>query len=861
LAGGAVLVENAGLLSGSGTIGGTVQVNSGGHVAPGTSPGIMSTGSVTLSSSSHLDVEIDDAAVGTQYDQLNVSGTVALGGANLNITLGYTPANGDSFTIVNNDGADAVSGTFAGLAEGSTLAVNGRDLRITYAGGDGNDVVLTVLPVTRTWDGGGSTNNWSEAANWVGDVAPQPGEKLVFTGTVRQSNTNNFPADTSFTSLEFAVHGFSVSGNRLALDSAGGLTVSVASGAATWFSIPLAGSGDLIKTGSGQFIVQAANTYLGATTINAGSINLSAAGTLGDSSGDTVVHGGATLSILTTTPVLDDITVSGTGFTGFGAINGTNGALLAGNVLLAGTTRIGKFNTVSPFTISGAISDGGAGFGLEFTGSEVGRTIVLSGANSYSGPTTLLDPLTLRLGAANAIPDMSAVSVPTGAVLDINNLSETLGSLSGGGGVSLGSGILTTGGNGTSTTFSGTIDGSGGLVKSGSGTWTLSGANTYSGATAVNAGVLAISHASALGASAGGTAVASGATLQISNNIAVSAEPLTIQGPGAGGTGALYSSGGYNTWGGPLALGADATVAHAAEAFTLSGTIDSAGHELTYDTRSSNQVATLSGVISGNGGLRIKGTGQVDLSGANTYSGTTTVQQGALSLQPGAGTLGSGTAGTVVMSGASLFLHKSTAENLTVAGNGKVFAGPVQRRRVVRRHHAVRQFPNLCLWHRRRSAERSDRRRRSGLWARLPDRHVVAADGLVRRQCVHGGHDRQQRPATGERFAGRRSRGSGRGCRQRSRPGRLRHDRRHGPSQQRRPRRPRHQPRRHERRLGHVQQRLLSRRRDRRRRRRHAVRSTARLRRGYHRGQRDIGCFRVRRFRSERRSGLHDHHQ
>jgi hypothetical protein len=50
---------------------------------------------------------------------------------------------------------------------------------ISYVGGDGNDVVLTRVAVA-TWDGGGVDPNWSTAENWVGDVAPSPGDFLIF---------------------------------------------------------------------------------------------------------------------------------------------------------------------------------------------------------------------------------------------------------------------------------------------------------------------------------------------------------------------------------------------------------------------------------------------------------------------------------------------------------------------------------------------------------------------------------------------------------------------------------------------------------------------------------------------------------
>ena len=144
-AGSAVSVNSGGTLKGTGTVSGPTTVAGGGTVAPGVSPGIMNSGSVTFTSGSNFDVEINGTAAGTQYDQLNVTGTVNLGGATLNVTLGFTPAVGDSFTIINNDDTDAVAGTFAGLAQGGTFNLSGTNFKISYVGGTGNDVVLTVF--------------------------------------------------------------------------------------------------------------------------------------------------------------------------------------------------------------------------------------------------------------------------------------------------------------------------------------------------------------------------------------------------------------------------------------------------------------------------------------------------------------------------------------------------------------------------------------------------------------------------------------------------------------------------------------------------------------------------------------------
>ncbi len=139
----AVSVNNTGTLGGSGTVAGTVAVASGGTVSPGNSPGVLNTGDVSYVAGSNLAVEVDGDTPGTQYDQLVVTGTVALGGANL--VTGGTIAipNANAIVLIDNDDTDAVSGTFAGLPEGALVTINGIEFRISYVGGSGNDVVLT----------------------------------------------------------------------------------------------------------------------------------------------------------------------------------------------------------------------------------------------------------------------------------------------------------------------------------------------------------------------------------------------------------------------------------------------------------------------------------------------------------------------------------------------------------------------------------------------------------------------------------------------------------------------------------------------------------------------------------------------
>src|SRR5205814_431411 len=142
-------------------------------LAPGdATTGTLSTGNVNLSANSPTyAVDLNNGS----SDQTSVTGTVSLGTTDpLTVNVIASPTL-NTYTIINNDGADAISGTFNNQAEGSTLTSGGRTFRITYAGGDGNDVVLTDVSgtgVTKTWDGGGADNNWTTAANWSTDVAP-----------------------------------------------------------------------------------------------------------------------------------------------------------------------------------------------------------------------------------------------------------------------------------------------------------------------------------------------------------------------------------------------------------------------------------------------------------------------------------------------------------------------------------------------------------------------------------------------------------------------------------------------------------------------------------------------------------------
>ena len=202
-------------------------------------PGAASNGTGILSSTADLQFVLGSLAVdikgltpGTQHDQLNVTGAVRLsnqltaGLPSLLVTLpAFEPNDGDSFTIVLNDGADPVEGTFNSLPEGASFDVpdgggpgSTTTFFITYRGGDGNDIVLHV-PAIRIWDGGGGGDNkWRTAANWTGDIAPQVGDSFTFRQArcrrMRPTSTTFLPTPRS-AQLMFLGAGFTLTGNSI----------------------------------------------------------------------------------------------------------------------------------------------------------------------------------------------------------------------------------------------------------------------------------------------------------------------------------------------------------------------------------------------------------------------------------------------------------------------------------------------------------------------------------------------------------------------------------------------------------------------------------------------------------------------
>lgn len=146
-----ISVLSGGILKGTGTAS-YINVSKGGFIAPGNSPGKITTlDTLYLNSGSTFQAELQNK---DNYDQIivgqNYTGggnAVSIDGAILSLSLysGYSIKANDTFTIINNLSSTPVYGTFANLPEGQTIALDGGLFKISYVGGDGNDVVLTAL--------------------------------------------------------------------------------------------------------------------------------------------------------------------------------------------------------------------------------------------------------------------------------------------------------------------------------------------------------------------------------------------------------------------------------------------------------------------------------------------------------------------------------------------------------------------------------------------------------------------------------------------------------------------------------------------------------------------------------------------
>ena len=264
------------------------------------------------------------------------------------------------------------------------------------------------------------------------------------------------------------------------------------------------------------------------------------------------------------------------------------------------TGSVGQNVTISAssgvLTLSGNTINGTANLG-----------ILIDNTNAF----TLTITAAIKVGAAQTWRNNSGNLLTIGAV-DMNNKA------------------LTVDGTGN-TLINGIVSAAGAFTKAGSGKLTLTGTNTNTGTMTVSAGVLNIQNSSALGTTASGTSVTSGAALQVQGNITVGAEALTLNGTGVSNDGALRNISGTNTYGGAITLGSATRINSDAGTLTLdvaSGSAITGTQNLTFG--GAGNVTVNDAIATGTGTLTKDGAGTLTLSAANTYTGLTTITAGTL---------------------------------------------------------------------------------------------------------------------------------------------------------------------------------------------------------------------------------------
>lgn len=312
-------------------------------------------------------------------------------------------------------------------------------------------------------------------------------------------------------------------------------------------------------------------------------------------------------------------------------VSAGDGTLLSQDA--GGTLALICANPTKALTINSSIADNTTASGVSTSGA---GTVILAGNNTHTGITAANAGTLLLSGSLSG----SAVSVAGSAIFN--------------------------------ETSSGVISGAVSVSHNSSGNSILAGANAYSGVTTINTGSINIQNNSALGDTAAGTTVSSGAALQLQNDIIIVDEQLTLNGTGIAGTGALRNISGDNDYSGEITLAGNTLISADAGSLTLSdaGTLAGPAFSLSVGGAGNTTIESILDLTTGS--LTKQGTGTLTLKGANLFSGAISVASGVLNLQntTAAGT----TAGGVgIASGAALQLQGDVSignEALTLVGTG-----------------------------------------------------------------------------------------------------------------------------------------------------------------------------------------------
>ncbi|EQC0631910.1 fibronectin-binding autotransporter adhesin ShdA [Salmonella enterica] len=560
----------------------------------------------------------DDSQINATLDTANSSpiikaANVTLGGTlNLSSTATFVAPETDehfgSVTLI--DSQTAITTDFDSVTlDADTSAM--PDYLTINAGVDANDNTNYELSTGLSWYAGANSaraahgtftvdadstftvtselDETTATSDWDGSKLTKQGD-----GTLILSNTGNDYGDT-------VIDGGILAAKDAASLGTGDVTIAesatLALGQGT-LDNNVTGEGQIVKSGSDELIVTGDNTYSGGTTISGGTLTVDHADSLGTG---TIANS----SVLQVGEGELENTLSGTGSlvkTGTGelTLSGDN-SYSGGTTITGGTLTADHADSLGTGTIDNSgvlkVGEGELENTLSGTGSLVKTgtgELTLSGDNTYSGGTTI---------TGGTLTADHADSLGTGAIAN--------------------SGVLQVG----EGELENTLSGSGSLVKTGTGELTLSGDNTYSGGTTITGGTLTADHADSLGTGA----IDNSGVLQVGEGELEN----TLSGAGSlvkTGTGELTLSGDNSYSGGTTISGGTLTADHADS--LGSGDIDNSGVLQVGE-------GELKNTLSGSGSLVKTGTGELTLSGDNSYSGATTISDGTL-IAANVNALGSG---------------------------------------------------------------------------------------------------------------------------------------------------------------------------------------------------------------------------
>jgi autotransporter-associated beta strand protein len=556
---------------------------------------------------------INDSGAGTNAYTLGIGGggTVALqkatGNNQFNGNMTFSVTNGSTLSTPNllalgnsstnivslNNGTFAYTGGTGTASQRFTLGAGGGTISVTAAN------LGTTLTLTNIVSGTGNTLTKAGDSILSLSGANTYGRTVISGGMLTVGADNNLGSSPGVTTSDSITIGsgrlglngsFTLGANRgitltnanAGIDVYGGNTATVAG--------VITGAGGLTKFGTGTMILTAANSYEGGTTVGVGVLRATAANSLGAADTAVTVSNGATLELSNATGFTMNrgLILSGNGTNGGALLNSAGANTNSGGLTLAAASRIAVSG--GSLLLSGNITNGGNllsldTFGLSGTPLTIGGAIsgdgalqkigggtaILSGANSYNG-TTLISAGVLQVGNGAGTGQLGAGSVTNNASLVVNRTGEL--------------------------TLANAISGTGSLTKQAAGTLTLSASNSFQGGSTLSAGVIRAAHANALGT--GSLSASADTVLQVTNSINI-ANNLSVYS-------VRFLNGGN----------------------TLSGTITN--NNTVYDVIS-GQTNTISGFMTGSGGVELIGGGTLNITGTtNNYTGNTVISNGTLQI-------------------------------------------------------------------------------------------------------------------------------------------------------------------------------------------------------------------------------------